>query len=121
MNQNNTKTYPNTKNSLLLSFRLKIDKRNNWPDTAEKHVNDVYAQIELTKQYATDYQAWAQDTTGRVAAPEVPTTEELQLQYGVLDNYKAISDTLIFASARFKPLFGARSKTVAGELWGSIG
>jgi hypothetical protein len=75
-------------------------------DPSPNNIIDLYV---LTKQYATDYQAWAQDTTGRVPAPEVPTTEELQLQYGSLDNYKAISDTLIFASARFKPLFGAKA------------
>jgi hypothetical protein len=51
-----------------------------------------------------------QDTTNRLTKPIEPTTEELQLQYGTLDNYKAISDTLIFASARFKPLFGPKAE-----------
>lgn len=75
-------------------------------DPSPNNIIDVYV---LTKQYAADYQSWAQDNTGRIAQPEVPTTEELQLQYGSLERYKAISDTLIFASARFKPLFGAKA------------
>jgi hypothetical protein len=75
-------------------------------DPSPNNIIDVYV---LTKQYAADYQAWAQDTTSRLAEPESPTTEELQLQYGSLENYKAISDTLIFSSARFKPLFGAKA------------
>lgn len=75
-------------------------------DPSPNNIIDLYV---LTKQYAADYQAWAQDSTDRVIQPEQPTTEELQLQYGILDNYKAISDSLIFASARFKPLFGAKA------------
>ncbi len=91
--------------SLFFQYRH-TSPANRRIDPSPNNIIDLYV---LTKQYAIDYQAWAQDTTGRVAAPEVPTTEELQLQYGVLDNYKAISDTLIFASARFKPLFGAKA------------
>ena len=75
-------------------------------DPSPNNIIDLFV---LTKQYAADYQSWVQDTTGRVAKPSTPTTEELQLQYGKLDNYKAISDTLIFASARFKPLFGSKA------------
>lgn len=75
-------------------------------DPSPNNIIDLYV---LTKQYAADYQAWAQDSTGRISQPETPTTEELQLQYGSLENYKAISDTLIFASARFKPLFGSKA------------
>jgi hypothetical protein len=76
-------------------------------DPSPNNIIDLFV---LTKQYSTDYQAWVQDTTNRLTKPIEPTTEELQLQYGTLDNYKAISDTLIFASARFKPLFGPKAE-----------
>lgn len=75
-------------------------------DPSPNNIIDLYV---LTKQYAADYQAWAQDNTGRVQKPLEPTVEELQLQYGELEKFKAISDTLIFASARFKPLFGDKA------------
>jgi hypothetical protein len=38
-----------------------------------------------------------------------PTSEELQLDYSTLDNYKAISDTIIYNPAKFKPLFGSKA------------
>ena len=75
-------------------------------DPSPNNIIDLYV---LTKQYSADYQAWVQDNTSRLLQPLEPTTEELQLQYGELEKYKAISDTLIFASARFKPLFGVKA------------
>ena len=35
--------------------------------------------------------------------------EDLKTAYGTLDNYKALSDTLVFNSSKFKPLFGSRA------------
>jgi len=64
---------------------------------------DVYV---LTKAYEIDYAAWIKDTTNTIAEPVPPTTEELALSYNSLEKYKAISDTIIFNSAKFKPLFG---------------
>lgn len=75
-------------------------------DPSPNNLVDLFV---LTKQYATDYQAWVQDTSGSVAQPSVPTTQELQLAYGELESYKAMSDTLIYSSARFKPLFGDKA------------
>ena len=78
-------------------------------DPSPNNIIDLYV---LTKQYAADYSAWIQDTSGKISQPEVPTTEELQLQFSELEKYKAISDSLIYSSARFKPLFGAKADPV---------
>lgn len=75
-------------------------------DPSPNNIVDLYV---LTKQYASDYRAWITDATGRVNEPLIPTTEELQLAYSDLENYKTISDTLIYQSARFKPLFGDKA------------
>lgn len=75
-------------------------------DPSPNNIIDLYV---LTKQYAADYQAWVQDSSGKLSEPDVPTTEDLQLAYGSLESYKALSDTLIFSSARFKPLFGNKA------------
>ena len=75
-------------------------------DPSPNNIMDLYV---LTKQYAADYAAWITDRTGIATRPDVPTSEDLKTSYGELDNYKALSDTLIFNSAVFKPLFGSRA------------
>ena len=72
--------------------------------------NNIIDLFMLTNTYATDYQAWVRDTTNTIAEPLPPSTEQLKLEYSQLDNYKAISDTIIFNSAKFKSLFGAKSE-----------
>lgn len=73
-------------------------------DPTPINIIDVYV---LTKAYESLYTAWIQDTTNTIVEPVPPTTEELALNYSALENYKAISDTIIFNSAVFKPLFGS--------------
>jgi hypothetical protein len=104
---------PNGEQYLLLKGRqnLFFQYRHTSPsnrriDPSPNNIIDLYV---LTKQYAADYQAWVRDSTGTLAQPSLPTTEELQLQYGELENYKAMSDTLIYSSAKFKPLFGKKA------------
>ena len=75
-------------------------------DPSPNNIIDLYV---LTQQYATDYIAWVQDTTGLIAQPTALTSEELETSYSSLDNYKAISDTIIYNPAQFKPLFGAKA------------
>ena len=75
-------------------------------DPSPNNIIDLYV---LTQAYSTDYLAWVQDTTGLITEPTPPTSEELQTSYSSLDNYKAVSDTIIYNPAKFKPLFGAKA------------
>jgi hypothetical protein len=75
-------------------------------DPSPNNILDLYI---LTKQYATDYTAWLQDTSNTVKEPTAPTGEELGLSYSSLENYKTISDTIIYNPAKFKPIFGAKA------------
>jgi hypothetical protein len=75
-------------------------------DPSPNNILDLYI---LTKQYATDYTAWLQDTSNTVTEPTAPTGEELGLTYSSLENYKTISDTIIYNPAKFKPIFGAKA------------
>jgi hypothetical protein len=75
-------------------------------DPTPVNLIDVYV---LTANYATDYIAWVQDTTGTLTEPTLPTADSLQLAYQNLDNYKSMGDSLIFSPARFKPLFGPKA------------
>lgn len=72
-------------------------------DPTPNNIIDLYV---LEKQYAEAYQAWVRDTTGKLSKPTAPTTEQLAISYGTLENFKTISDTLIYNSAKFKEAFG---------------
>ena len=75
-------------------------------DPSPNNIIDLYI---LTQQYSIDYLAWAQDITGTITEPSLPTSEELETNYSTLDDYKAVSDTIIYNPAQFKPLFGAKA------------
>jgi hypothetical protein len=66
----------------------------------------------LTKSYNTQYTAWIRDTSNKVIQPVAPTTEELRTDFGTLENLKALSDTIIYNSVKFKPVFGAKADSV---------
>lgn len=75
-------------------------------DPSPNNIVDLYI---LTKQYADDYSTWIRDTSGKIVEPEKTDVEQLRLAYGELENYKTISDTIIYNPARFKPVFGAKA------------
>jgi hypothetical protein len=75
-------------------------------DPSPNNIVDLYI---LTKSYASDYQSWIKDTSGKVSEPIKVDVEQLRLAYGELENYKTISDTIIYNPARFKPIFGAKA------------
>ena len=59
--------------------------------------------------YDQDYRNYIQDLTGAVSKPTKPTTTELRDAYGELDNYKSISDTIVFNSVTYRALFGGKA------------
>jgi hypothetical protein len=44
-----------------------------------------------------------------LSEPTLPTADSLELDYSTLSDYKAISDSLVFSPAQFKPLFGSKA------------
>ena len=90
-----------------LYFQYRHNSPNNRRiDPSPNNIIDLYI---LTQQYSIDYLAWAQDITGTITEPSLPTSEELETNYSSLDEYKAVSDTIIYNPAQFKPLFGAKA------------
>ena len=77
-------------------------------DPSPNNLIDMYI---LTKEYESSYRAWALDTTGTITEPSRPSSETLRLQYSELENYKSVSDAIIYNSAKFKPLFGNKAAT----------
>lgn len=72
-------------------------------DPSPNNIIDLFI---LTRQYEADYKNWVSDITNTVTEPLRPTSEELRIEFNALNNSKMLSDTLIFNSATFKPLFG---------------
>jgi hypothetical protein len=52
---------------------------------------------------------WISDSTESVIQPTVPTAETLRASFSSIENSKSISDTIIYHSAKFKPLFGDKA------------
>ena len=63
----------------------------------------------LTRQYDTDYRNYITDITGSVSKPVSPTTNELRDQFGSLEQYKSVSDTIVFNGITYRPLFGDKA------------
>jgi hypothetical protein len=119
-----TNVFPTANLSVVSGYAARVGRqdiyfqhRHNSPndrriDPSPNNIMDLYI---LTKQYSNDYIAWIQDTTGAVSEPPLPTNEELKMAYGSgptsLENYKALSDTIIYNAGRYKPLFGAKAPT----------
>jgi len=94
---------------------LQFQYRHNSPndrriDPSPNNIMDLYI---LTTSYSTDYLAWIQDTTGTVAQPSLPTNDELKTEFGTgttsLENYKALSDTIVYNPGKYKALFGDKA------------
>jgi hypothetical protein len=75
-------------------------------DPSPSNIVDLFL---LTSQYDTDYRNYVTDITGSIAKPTKPTTNELRDQFGSLEQYKSVSDTIIFNSISYRPLFGDKA------------
>ena len=87
-----------------LSYQYRHNSNNtNRIDPTTTNIIDLYV---VTQAYYTAYTNWVIDTTGTIPKPTMPNTAELAQEYGKLQDYKMLSDSLILNSVVFKPLFG---------------
>lgn len=92
-----------------LYFQYRHNSPNNRRiDPSPNNIMDLYL---LTKSYYDLYSAWIRDTSNKVTKPVAPTTEELRTDFGTLENLKAMSDTIIYNTVKFKPIFGAKANS----------
>jgi hypothetical protein len=78
-------------------------------DPGITNIIDMYV---VTQAYYTAYQNYIKDTTGTVPEPAMPSIAELSTAYQGLNDFKMISDNIVFNSAMFQPLFGAKAPSV---------
>lgn len=76
-------------------------------DPSPNNLIDFYI---LTRDYSDQYFAYIQDTSNKVPEPVAPTNEELKTEFSAIENLKTISDSIIYNSAKFKPLFGSKAE-----------
>jgi hypothetical protein len=98
----------NTRSDLYFQYKHNVPARNRI-DPTPINIIDLYI---LTADYSSDYFKWLRDLTGTITEPIAPTSGSLEIAYSGLNNYKTISDTLIYNPAKFKPLFGAKANTM---------
>lgn len=90
-----------------LQFQYRHNSNNTTRiDPATTNIIDLYV---VTQSYYTQYQNYIQDTTNTVPMPPRPTINELSADYGQLNNYKMLSDSVVLNSVIFKPLFGPKA------------
>ena len=85
--------------------------RHNSPNTRriDPSISNIVDLYVLTSSYDTAYRQWALDTSTTVTLPSPPTNAELSSEFAELNNVKSISDTIVFQSAVYKPIFGNKS------------
>lgn len=98
-----------------LGFQYRHNSNNtNRIDPVTTNIIDLYV---VTQSYYTAYQNYIQDSTGTIPEPARPTINQLSQDYGDVQNYKMLSDSVILNSVVFKPLFGPKA---ASALRGTI-
>jgi len=75
-------------------------------DPSPNNLIDFYI---LTRSYSADYAAYVTDTSNKVQEPTAPSIDELRTEFGSIEAYKTISDSIIYNPATFKPLFGNKA------------
>jgi hypothetical protein len=90
-----------------LQFQYRHNSNNTTRiDPATTNIIDLYV---VTQAYYSAYQNWIQDSTDTVPLPNKPTINELNQQYGQIQDFKMLSDSVVLNSVVFKPLFGPKA------------
>ena len=90
-----------------LQFQYRHNSNNTTRiDPATTNIIDLYV---VTASYYSAYLKYIQDTTNTVVEPDRPTINDLNQEYGQVNDYKMLSDSVILNSVIFKPLFGPKA------------
>jgi hypothetical protein len=76
-------------------------------DPAPTNIVDM---IVITESYYRDVLIWKNTNSPISLLPPAPTTEELRVQFQELNDYKMVSDSMIWNSGSFKVLFGPQAE-----------
>jgi hypothetical protein len=77
-------------------------------DPAPTNIIDM---IVITNGYYRDVIVWKNNNGTAATMPSAPTTEELRIQFQDLEQYKMVSDSIVWNSGEFKILFGPQAES----------
>lgn len=69
-------------------------------------ISNIIDMMILTNTYYRDLIVWKNSNDITAPIPRPPTTEQLRIQFSQLNEYKMLSDQIIFKPGKFKILFG---------------
>ena len=72
--------------------------------------SNIIDMIAITYGYYNDMIVWKNSNGTLSSMPAPPTTEDLRIQFQGLEQYKMISDSMIWNSGKFKILFGPQAE-----------
>ncbi len=75
-------------------------------DPSVSNIMDVYL---LTTTYDEAYRTWLANNGAAEDEPVAPTSEALRTQFSDFEDFRMISDAIIYHTARYKPLFGTQA------------
>jgi len=108
--RNGTSFTLNTLENEQESFYFKWNHYISTSQIVDPSSTNIIDMIVLTNQYYNDILVWKSQGGTRLMMPQAPTTEDLRIQFGELNNFKSLSDELIFNSGKFKVLFGPQAQ-----------
>ena len=73
-------------------------------------VTNIIDMIVITDSYYRDVLIWKNSNGTTLTFPQPPTTEELRIQFQDLNQYKMVSDSMIWNSGKFKIIFGTQAE-----------
>lgn len=109
----NGKSY--TQNTSILptdrySLNFKWDHYTSIDQRIDPSPSNIVDMIVITEGYNREMILWKNSRGSLVTKPIPPTSEELRLQFQDLNQYKMISDSVIWNSGKFKILFGPQAE-----------
>lgn len=100
----------NTQENNQESFFFKWNHYISDDQVIDPSSTNIIDMVVLTNLYYNDVLVWKSQGGSRNTMPKPPTTEDLRVQFGELNNFKSISDEIIFNSGKFKVLFGPQAE-----------
>lgn len=74
-------------------------------------ISNIQDMLLMTRNYYNEVLVWKEENRALSLLPAEPTTQELRTQFSELDQFKMLSDQLIYKSGKFKVLFGPQADT----------
>lgn len=105
--------FPNVSNTYFVRDGVRNNLVYHWTHYAPKNyridpsVSNIIDIFILDKDYHEQYVSYVKDTAANV--PELPTSDSLWSKFSSMNEYKVISDQLIWKPAKYKVLFGSKA------------